>query len=69
MNAILSLFFFAFSGLAFGQLKLSGLDKQFFLIGTLDDYRGRQQTLTATMDRVYYQKVDVYRQNQKDIAY
>jgi len=68
MKTLLSLLFLAYSGLALGQLNLSGLDKQSFLIGTLDDYMGHQQTLTATTDSTYYQMVDVYTQNQKDIA-
>lgn len=58
----------AFSGLAFGQLNLSRLDKQSFLVGTLDDYMGHQQTITATTDSTYFLMVDVYSQNQKDIA-
>ncbi len=68
MKTLLSLLFLVFSGLAFAQLNLSGLDKQSFLIGTLDDYMGHQQTLTATNDSTYFLLVDVYAQNQKDIA-
>ena len=68
MKALLSFLFLAFSVLAFGQLNLSGVDKQSFLIGTLDDYMGHQQTVTATTDSSYYQLVDIYTQNQKDLA-
>jgi hypothetical protein len=68
MKALLSLLLLTFSVLTFAQLNLSGLDKQSFLTGTLDDYMGHQQTLTATTDSTYYQLVDVYTQNQKNIA-
>lgn len=68
MKTLLSLLFLAMSGLAFGQLNLAGLDKQSFLIGTLDDYMGHQQTFTASNDSGCYQFVDVYSQNQKYIA-
>ena len=68
MKNLLSLLFLTFSGLAFGQLDLFGFDKQSFLIGTLDDYMGHQQTLTATTDSTCFLFVDVYAQDQKDIA-
>jgi hypothetical protein len=68
MKTLLSLLFLAYSGLALGQLNLSGLDKQSFLISTLDDYMGHQQTFTVTTDSSYYEMVDVYFQNQKNIV-
>jgi DNA-binding transcriptional regulator WhiA len=68
MKTLLSLLFLAYSGFALAQPDLSELDKQCFLIGTLDDYMGHQQTFTATIDSSYYQMVDVYFQNQKNIA-
>jgi len=68
MKALLSLLLLTFSVLTFAQLNLSGLDKQCFLVGTLDDYMGHQQTLTATTDSTYFQMVDVYTQDKKNIA-
>ena len=68
MKTLLSLLFLAYSGLALGQLNLSGLDKQSFLISTLDDYMCHQQTFTVTTDSSYYEMVDVYFQNQKNIV-
>jgi len=68
MKGLLSLLLLAYSGFALCQLNFSGTEKQSFLIGTLDDYNGHQQTVTATTDSTYFQFVDVYNQDQKYIA-
>jgi len=68
MKALLSIFLLVYSGFALCQLNMSGLEKQSFLIGTLDDSMGHQQTITATKDSTYFQLIDVYSQDQKYIA-
>lgn len=65
INLLLLLSFF-FNGVALGQL--NDFDKEAFLVGTLDDYMGRQQTRTANADNFHYQKVDIYFQNENKIA-
>ena len=68
MKKILFLLLVVYSGLAFGQINLSEIDKQCFLLGTIDDYMGHQQTMSSGKDSTYYQLVDIYRQSEKDIT-
>ncbi|MDR2953690.1 MAG: hypothetical protein LBV43_01245 [Prevotella sp.] len=68
MKTLLTILAVLYSSIAFGQLDLSNFDKESFLIGTLDDYMGRQQTFTASVDSFDFQKVDIYAQSEKGIA-
>lgn len=52
--------------LSFGQFNF---EKESFLIGTLDEYMGHQQTFNSTGDKFYYQMVDIYFQDEKKIAF
>lgn len=68
MKKLLTLLFLAYSGLAIGQLNLSRSEKYCFLVGTLSDYMGHQQTFTATTDSSSFQFVDMYSGEQEAIV-
>lgn len=53
---------------SFAQSDYLGFDKECFLIGTLSDYLGHEQTLTNEGKNEYFQRVDVYAQQEKKIA-
>ena len=57
MNKLLILLLLCYSQLGFAQLNSQDLDKESFLLGTLDDYMGHQQTFTASKDSFYYQGI------------
>lgn len=63
---IITLFFLFLSGMAYGQV--SNIDKEAFLVGTLDEYMGRRQAFTSKIDRSYYQMVDIYFQKEHKLA-
>jgi hypothetical protein len=45
--------------LVFGQLSHSDFDKECFLLGTLDDYMGHQQTFTVRADTCFIKQLDI----------
>lgn len=53
------------TGIAYGQVTT---EKEAFLMGTLDDYMGRNQMFTAKADSFYYQMVDIYFQSEYKLA-
>lgn len=67
MKLLLTLIFAFCTLVVQGQAKFN-LDKEMFLIGTLDDYMGHQQTFNAHSDSFYYKMVDIYFQQEKNIA-
>ena len=59
---------FAYSGLAIGQINLSTFDKTSFLIGTLSDYIGHEQTFTVSTGNNYFQLVDSYHKEETKLV-
>jgi hypothetical protein len=53
-----------FSSLSFAQFNFAKYDKESFLIGTLDDYMGHQQTFINSGDGFYFQMVDIFFQGE-----
>lgn len=44
-------------------------DKESFLIGTLSDFKGREQVFSQGINDTYFERVDIYAQQEKRIAY
>ena len=63
---LLALLFYTI--LSYGQFNITKYNKESFLIGTIDDYMGHQQTFTKSVDSFYYQMVDIYFQEEKNKA-
>lgn len=68
MKKLLIFLLLLYTGTILAQNVNYKIDKVSFLIGTLDDYMGHQQTFTAASDSFHYQMVDIYYKQEKKTA-
>lgn len=69
MKKIFTAMFLLLGGIGYAQVDSTKFDMESFMIGTLDDYMGHQQTFAySSGDKGYYQMVDIYAQGEKNIA-
>lgn len=57
------------SKVSLAQSDYLDFDKESFLIGTLSDFKGREQVFSKGINDAYFERVDIYAQQEKRIAY